>query len=84
MPGVLGHLLLEKGQMRATQLPETCWGDCQVIRFGNIPDMPTGYSVVWHEEHEHYQAHGPNEWESVITVNRFHARWWAILHSEGK
>jgi hypothetical protein len=54
-----------------------CWGGCQRVRFGAVP-MPEGYEVWWHEEHEHYQAHGPGEWESVITCDRWQARRWAV------
>lgn len=49
--------------------------------FGALP-MPPGYSVVWHQCHEHYQAHGPSEWESCITVDPHQARRWCIAHAK--
>ena len=51
-----------------------CWGECREVKFGALPSMPPGYSVWWHEEHEHYQGHGPDEWETAITCDRFSAR----------
>jgi len=42
--------------------------------FGALPPLPAGYSVVYHDCHEHYQAHGPDEWESAITCNPYQAR----------
>lgn len=55
---------------------------CVTYNFGALP-MPRGYYVVWHSGHEHYQAHGPNDWESDITVNPHQARQWCITHSGG-
>lgn len=43
--------------------------------------MPEGYSVVWHECHEHYQGHGPDDWESPITVDPHQARRWCIARA---
>lgn len=58
-----------------------CWSDgCYEINFGCLP-MPEGYSVWWHGEHEHYQAHGP-DWDSVITCNRFDAWRWCIRRAK--
>ena len=52
--------------------------ECREISFGALKPLPTGYSVWLHAEHEHYQAHGPNEWSSAITVSRWQARRWAL------
>lgn len=49
--------------------------------FGALPPMPAGYSVVYHECHEHYQSHGPDEWESEKTCNPHQARRWCFLHA---
>lgn len=54
-----------------------------IYNFGAVK-VPEGYSVRWHECHEHYQAHGPDGWESCITVNPFTARWWCVLHKAQK
>ncbi len=59
-----------------------CLRECCEREFGALPPLPPGYSVWWHAEHEHYQAHGPDEWESVITVNAYHARRWALQRAE--
>ena len=57
-----------------------CVYNCVLINFGALQSLPIGYSVWWHGEHEHYQAHGP-DYESCITVNRFHARKWCFMHA---
>ena len=59
-----------------------CLSGCVERKFGALAPLPEGYSVWWHEEHEHYSAHGPNEWESVITVNPYQARRWALQYAE--
>ena len=59
-----------------------CTDGCYEVRFGCLMPLPKGYSVWWHEEHEHYQAHGPKEWESPITVDRFQARSWCLEWAE--
>jgi hypothetical protein len=51
-------------------------------RFGALPPLPPGYSVDWYECHEHYQATGPDDWESAITVDPFQARRWCFAHAE--
>ena len=48
-----------------------------VYNFGALP-MPEGYAVVWHDVVEHYIAHGPDEWESVVTCNPHQARRWCL------
>ena len=55
-----------------------CLSCCQEIKFPKHQRLPAGWSVWWHEEHEHYQAHGPNEQESPITCCRWDARRFAI------
>lgn len=57
-----------------------CLRDCYEVRFGAIP-LPAGYSVWWHGEHEHYQAHGPGGWASMVTCNRWQARRWCRSHA---
>jgi hypothetical protein len=59
----------------------TCLDVCHEINFGALPTLPKGWSVWWHEEHEHYQAHGPNDWESVITCRLYDARRWCFQAS---
>ena len=59
---------------------DICLPDCQEVRFGALP-MPPGYSVWWHEEHEHYQGHGPDGAASDIHVNRFACRRWCVEHA---
>jgi len=58
-----------------------CVDGCGEYNFGCLPPLPDGYSVWWHAEHEHYSAHGPGEWESVITWNPYQARRWAFAHA---
>lgn len=53
----------------------------QPYNFGCLP-MPAGYSVVWHSCHEHFQAHGPDEWESSITCDPYQARRWCLWHAD--
>ena len=48
------------------------------INFGCLPPLPDGYWVGYHQSIEHYMAHGPDEWESLITCDRFHARDWCF------
>ena len=50
--------------------------------FGALPPLPKGYKVAWYECHEHYQATGPDGWESSITCDPFQARRWAIAHAK--
>ncbi len=50
--------------------------------FGALPPIPEGYQVAWYECHEHYQATGPDEWESPITCNPHQARLWCFQHHE--
>jgi hypothetical protein len=52
-----------------------------VYRFGAL-SMPDGYAVVWHDCVEHYIAHGPHEWESVVTCNPHQARRWCLRHAQ--
>lgn len=59
-----------------------CFPECYVVEFGALPPLPDRWFVAWHAEHEHFQAHGPNDWESVVTVDRFQARRWAMLEAE--
>ena len=59
-----------------------CPGGCHQINFSPRQALPPGWSVWWHEEHEHYQAHGPNGQESAITCRRWAARRSAILGAE--
>ena len=49
--------------------------------FGALPPLPDGYAVVWFESHEHYQATGPDEWESAITCDPYQARRWCFNHA---
>jgi hypothetical protein len=49
--------------------------------FGALPALPEGYSVVWFEAHEHYQAVGPDDWESCITCDPYQARQWCFTHA---
>ena len=58
-----------------------CLPGCREVRFGALP-MPPGYSVWWHEEHEHYQGHGPDGAASDVHVNRFACRRWCVEHAE--
>lgn len=58
-----------------------CSYACYEVDFGALHPLPEGYSVWWHEGHEHYQAHGPDEWESVMTCDRFQARRWCLLEA---
>lgn len=51
------------------------WGD-PVINFGALPPLPEGWYVVQLDS-GHYMA-TDGEQESAMTVNRFHARKWAI------
>lgn len=44
------------------------------------PPLPIGYMVAWYECHEHYQATGPDEWESSITCDPYQARQWCFSH----
>lgn len=50
--------------------------------FGALPPLPSGYSVVWFECHEHYQAVGPDEYESAISCDPYQCRNWALNHAE--
>ncbi len=46
--------------------------------FGALPPLPDGYSVVYRESHEHYQAIGPEGWEGDISVDPYWCRRQAI------
>ena len=48
------------------------------VNFGALKPLPLGFWVGYHPNLEHYIAHGPDEWESVITCDRFQARWWCF------
>jgi hypothetical protein len=50
--------------------------------FGALPKLPDGYAVRWYECHEHYQATGPNDWESAITCDPFQARRWCFAKAK--
>lgn len=49
--------------------------------FGSLA-LPPGYSVMWHGCHEHYQAHGPDGWESCVTWDPYQARRWCMIRNE--
>ncbi len=49
--------------------------------FGALQPLPAGYAVNWYAGHEHYQAVGPDEWESPITCNPLQARAWAFARA---
>lgn len=49
--------------------------------FGCLPPLPDGYRVSWFECHEHYQAIGPDEWESPISVDPYQCRQFALAHA---
>ena len=51
----------------------------RLFNFG-FAKLPAGYIVIWHEGHEHYQGHGPNEWESDITCDPWQAYGWCMQH----
>lgn len=58
-----------------------CGALCREVHFGALPPLPAGYSVWWHDEHEHYQAHAPHGDESPIHVDRFACRRWCFEHA---
>lgn len=49
--------------------------------FGALPPLPDGFSVVYNDNIEHYYATGPDEWESVITVDPYQARKWCFVEA---
>jgi len=53
--------------------------DAPIVNFGNLPPLPDGYCVRWHDNLEHYIGWGPG-YESPITWDRFQARRWCVLH----
>lgn len=48
----------------------------RVVHFGNLPPLPAGWFVIQLDS-GHYQAVDGTH-ESCITINRFHARKWAL------
>lgn len=49
-----------------------------VVKFGALPPLPDGWYVAWHPNLEMYMGHGPNDWESLISWNRFWVRSWTM------
>jgi hypothetical protein len=49
--------------------------------FGPHVAMPPGYRVAWLPCHEHYQAIGPDDWESPISVDPYWCRRCALAHA---
>lgn len=49
--------------------------------FGALPPLPAGFSVFYNDNIEHYYATGPDEWQSVITVDPYQARKWCFVEA---
>ena len=54
------------------------------VNFGALPQLPDRWFVAYHPRLEMYMAHGPNEWESMVTCDRFQARRWCIDAARGE
>ena len=49
-----------------------------IVNFGNLSPIPSGWCVMWHPNLDHYVGHGPNEWESLMCWDRYRVRIWVI------
>ena len=51
------------------------------VRFAKNQRLPEGYRVMWLDGH-YYAENKALNYESSITVNRWHARQWAFNHAD--